>query len=486
MKKCGAKPILDTYVQLAYGLATLQRQRPETLKSRQIVDIIDKLETVDECSQHKGIGILMTVLKNTALQAQDPTPIVTAAKKLWAKSNPFDHETAMPDNEIEMYLTHYLLIMDISSTPQDWKDAALLLPHLLKHKSSESRIAALRIARRLHNEKMAIQYWNSFALPFDKRAGSLYLRILSRGKSSDIVYGLLLKFPEEERKASVYMLALLPCLHEPNLDIALRIYDLVKTSPMAQYDVPIHDLMMKILLRATERMERRERHSPEKVYGVLRKMNLPGLLKLKDVPADTRLALIASAKRLVLWRHDQKMTTKDRGLIEGDAAFFKRWEKIIKNQVSGGKMQTNSDESVKESIDKDDRREFVQEQYMPVERQRERSKSGERYSRQRLERTSNDRVATRWQRPVESERSPRYENRDTTSSDLRTRTTSRPTNRDSTLHRKYNDRRRYTTSARRLSSIHIDEIKISSHTTDLSHRDHFSPTTMPPSKILPE
>src|ERR1700736_1317486 len=114
MKKCGAKPILDTYVQLAFGVATMQSSQPNNVCQRQILNIMERLEPIKNWFEHKNIGIIMTILKNAAVRTEETAFAVAAANILWTNSNPFSHETKMTDNEVEKYLTHYLLIMEIS------------------------------------------------------------------------------------------------------------------------------------------------------------------------------------------------------------------------------------------------------------------------------------------------------------------------------------------------------------------------------------
>jgi hypothetical protein len=331
MKKSGGKPILDTYVQLAFGVATMLSRRPDkTPSARHILSILERLEHIDDWSQHKLIGVFMTVLKATALHTEEPAKVIAAAKRVWEKSDPFDHPTTMTPDEVEKFLTHYLMIMEISTDRNDWNYASGLLHHLVQYPSAESRLSALRIARRCNDSIMAKHYWHKFIrVPFDKRAGLSYLRILSLGKDSKEALAVLEQLLPYDPSAINFMQALLPCVRQPNVDIAKRILDLVYKNPAARRDIPIHSLMLKILLRATMLPQHRP---PNHIYGVLKKMNLPDLLKLKDVPADIRLGLIELIKPLIAWRKDQRMSELDRKLIEGDQVFFMRWEEIIRNE----------------------------------------------------------------------------------------------------------------------------------------------------------
>src|SRR5579871_1197337 len=134
MKKCGVKPILDTYVQLAHGVATLQRIQSNSSppKPRYILEIIRNMDELDDWTSHKNIGILLTVLKTTAINSTGTAllQIIDAARKVWEKTNPERFRSPRPEQELMRDLYHYLLILSMSPNHKDWDTAKRLLIYL--------------------------------------------------------------------------------------------------------------------------------------------------------------------------------------------------------------------------------------------------------------------------------------------------------------------------------------------------------------------
>lgn len=348
MKKCGVKPILDTYIQLAHGIGTLQHlQRSSTPpKARYILEVIERLEDFDDWTAHKNIGILLASLKNAvvnpSLKQETLQRIITAAHKVWSKTNPLESPSPRPQAEINYDLNHYLLILSMSPNSGDWKTARNLLHNLEKHPSQDSRMTALRIAQRLQDQRLAKKYWTYFndLLPFDPRAARLYLTIFSKtydAKEAVDTLDLLIQHhaPEYPRPVA-YLLALLPCAPLPNLNSALRVYEKVKENPEAMKDFELHRFMITMFLRATTSEYALKRFKPDFVYSILRIVDMPELLKRKDVPVKKRLELIEDIKKIIVWRLEKRDTRKNKEikeeLLEGDMKFYERWEQIVKNE----------------------------------------------------------------------------------------------------------------------------------------------------------
>ena len=203
-------------------------------------------------------------------------------------------------------------------------------------------MTALRIAQRLQDQRLAKKYWTYFndLLPFDPRAARLYLTIFSKtydAKEAVDTLDLLIQHhaPEYPRPVA-YLLALLPCAPLPNLNSALRVYEKVKENPEAMKDFELHRFMITMFLRATTSEYALKRFKPDFVYSILRIVDMPELLKRKDVPVKKRLELIEDIKKIIVWRLEKRDTRKNKEikeeLLEGDMKFYERWEQIVKNE----------------------------------------------------------------------------------------------------------------------------------------------------------
>jgi hypothetical protein len=349
MKKCGAKPIVDTYVQLAHGLNSLySRQRSGTPpKAQHTLDIIDRLNAhnLPNWSLHKGIGVLLQILKTTTVQVKPNDPetlikLIEASKTVWEKSDPMGNMSKLTKIEKGMALTHFLFILSLSPNPGDWELAATLLPFLLQYPSAESRLTALRIARCKLDVALAKQYWDEFAcLPFDARAAREYLIVLSSSTNDAetalaILDQIIKDSPGQNVHPKIYSLALSSCLSSANVQVALKIFERVQRDPVAQQDIRICQYFLETFLRATQRQYLREKHPPDFFYSIIRKLDAPSVLKRQDIPAKERIMFIHKIRRLIDWR--MKQPSKEKGLravLIGDHRFYKRWQEIIENQV---------------------------------------------------------------------------------------------------------------------------------------------------------
>jgi hypothetical protein len=349
MKKCGANPIVDTYVQLAHALNSLYSRRKAGTppNAQHTLDIIDRLNAsnLPNWFLHKGIGILLQILKTTAMQVKSNNPdtllkLIEASKLVWGKSDPTGPLSKLAENEKEMALTHYLFILSLSPNPGDWELAVTLLPSLLKFPSTESRLTALRIARSKLDVALAKQYWDQFAnLPFDSRAAREYLIILS-SSTNDAETALVILDQVIENSADrsvhpkIYTLALSSCLPSANVEVALQISERLQQNPLAQQDFRICQYFLEIFLRAAQRRYLREKYPPDFFYSIIRKLDAPHILKRQDVPAKDRIMFIHKIRKLIDWRMKQPIKEKGlRSVLTGDHRFYKRWQEIIENQV---------------------------------------------------------------------------------------------------------------------------------------------------------
>lgn len=349
MKKCGAKPIVDTYVQLAHALNSLySRQKTDTPpKAQHTLDIIDRLNksNLPNWSLHKGIGVLLQILKTTTMQAaqndQEALPkLIETSKLVWEKCDPMESGSKLAENEKEMALTHYLFILSLSQNPGDWELAITLLPFLLRYPSAESRLTALRIARCKRDVALAKQYWEQFAnLPFDPRATREYLVILSSATNDAeaalvVLDQIIENSPNRDVHPKIYSLALSSCLSSANVQVALQILGRLQQNPVAQKDFRICQFVLEIFLRATQRRYLREKYPHDFFYSIIRKLDAPSILKREDIPAKDRIMFVHKIRKLIDWR--MKQPSKEKGLraiLIGDLRFYKRWQEIIENQI---------------------------------------------------------------------------------------------------------------------------------------------------------
>ena len=360
MKKCGAKPIIDTYIQMAHSLNTLHsRQKSSTPpRARYILELIERLTTsnLPNWNQHKGIGVLLQVLKVSALHAKADTTstetlqqLIDAAKLVWKNCWPMRPDATT--SEKQFALTHYLFILSLSPSEEDWIQASQVLPSILEYPSTESRLAALRVAQVSNNVPVAKEYWKHFAnIPFDVRAAREYLIVLSRSPRNEedalaVLDQYIDNVPQDQVPARIFYLALRSCYNSTNVGIARKIYDRVIENPNVRLDFRIHQLLMDIHLRGTQLEHQvRKESAPDWFYSIIRKMNVPDLLKLENIREEDRLEFIKKIQRFIEWRSKQPTNVTMRAMLLGDTKFFHRWHGIIRNQSR--KKETSGEDRV--------------------------------------------------------------------------------------------------------------------------------------------
>src|SRR5579859_2611660 len=364
MKKCGAKPIDDTYVQLAHALNSSQARSKHTTAGHAtqltspVLQLIEKFPSIEDWTAHKGTPILLTIISNVLLSQQTlPTPqdqsilekLRQAGKSVWTLIDPFTKETVLDGLQKEAALTHYLLILTLSSPKEDLKEEVQsLLPLLKQFQSVQSRYTAMRVAQKLQDSDMAITYWNSFSkqVPLDLKSAILYLRILSKSKRSKESTALLQKIIALESPQSPnpkhFLLALFSCMsYIPNLGSVFKLLEQASLYPQVKLNIPVNQAILNSFVRATKVEAATKRHSPEFIYGIIRKLDMPSLLKQRDTPIDDRLHLIEMALELVQWRLDicdhpkQKLDGAVKELVLGDRKFYERWRDIVLKERKG-------------------------------------------------------------------------------------------------------------------------------------------------------
>ena len=307
MKKCGAKPIDDTYVQLAHALNSSQaRSGHPTQLTSPVLQLIEKLPSIEDWTAHKGTPILLTIISNVLLSQQNlSTPqdqsilekLRQAGKSVWTLIDPFTKQTVLDDLQKEAALTHYLLILTLTSQKEDLKqEVQSLLPLLKQFQSVESRYAAMRVAQKLQDSDMAINYWNSFSkkVPLDLKSSILYLRILSKSKKSKESTQILQKIitldeksPTKSPNPKHFLLAIFSCMsYIPNLGSVFKLLELSSLYPQVKLNIPVNQAILNSFVRATKVEAATKRHSPEFIYGIIRKLDMPSLLKQRDTPIE--------------------------------------------------------------------------------------------------------------------------------------------------------------------------------------------------------
>ena len=349
MKKCGAKPIVDTYVQLAHALNTLQSREKHgsTPKATNILEIIDRLTSSDlqEWQQHKGIGVLLTVLKSSVLHHIDNpntlVKLIEASKLVWEKSSPMGTLSKMSEEEKEKALTHYIFILSFSELESDWVHGYELVPLLLKKPSNEGRLAALRIAQKANNPDWAKEYWKLFGtVPFDWKASQLMLYILRNSSkhyflASKILDEIITNYPsssENKLPSKLYMMAIQSCFQMGRISEARSIFNKSKKDERIQFILSIRKALLDVYLRATE--IRTDIH-PDEIYLVIRELQVPTMLNKENDSLKEKLEFLHGVQKLVKWRLNTEPITKEiKEIVKEDLDFYKRWEDILRGKES--------------------------------------------------------------------------------------------------------------------------------------------------------
>jgi hypothetical protein len=345
MKKCGVKPIVDTYIQLAHGVCTLQKlQRKGTPpKPRYILEILSHIDELEGWASHKNVGVLFAALANTARDVnRERTDILEqlaeAAHILWENVYPDLPMTSRNKEDIEYDLNHYILVLSMSPKSTDWMKGRSLLPYLKKLPSISSRHNALRIAACLRDQNLAKEFWEYFnKVPFHAETTLTYLRILSKTadvkEATNVLDYYIENVKPEYPRPPAYVFALLSAAFLPNLDGAMRIYKRIRQNPNLRDDFPLHALLLNIFRSATTSEYSRKKQKPEFIYAILRTLKMPDLLRRTDIAQEKRLDLIKQAQKIITWRlEDDTLREDERHMLVGDEKFYERWEGIIMNE----------------------------------------------------------------------------------------------------------------------------------------------------------
>ena len=362
MKKCGTESIIDTYVQLAHAVNTMQSTKP--LKPRYILEIIKRLadRNIPDWSSHKGIGVLLQVLKSTATYCKTEAlysmrlgEVVDAAKVVWKMSDPFHLNSQVSEYEKVKAITHYLYILSLSPRQDDWSSGALILPRLLAYRDSEIRLAAFRIIERLEDPSMAIQYWQHFSdLPFDSRACRAYMKALSRSgnhcrEAIDALDLWISNAPKNSLPAKVYCLALSSCIRMPNPHYALQIYERLRKNPFVKADVQFHKYLLAVFISAAQSVYHTKIYSPDFLYSVIKEVDIPSLMRAPSIPRSDKEVLISKAFQLLHWRISVENDPKVRNQLEADKHFYKQWLRFLQLENDETTVEERKDETLKEN-----------------------------------------------------------------------------------------------------------------------------------------
>src|SRR5579859_6315399 len=164
MKKCGARTIDDTYIQLAHALNSTHTM---TFKDRQssnnpsssisssaVLQLVEYL-SVDLWTLHRGTWVFPIIISKALLARQQQfspsdkdevrEKLVEAGRTVWKLIDPFTQETRMEEMNKEGALTHYLLILCMSSklTEEVMEEMKTLLPRLVQFQTKEARYSAM-------------------------------------------------------------------------------------------------------------------------------------------------------------------------------------------------------------------------------------------------------------------------------------------------------------------------------------------------------
>src|SRR5271155_3268832 len=155
MKKSGAIPNVNTYVELAHALNTLYtKQRGSTPpKPRRILSLIERLEAqnLPNWNQHKGFGVFFNVLHTASISARESDPqhlskLIEVAKMVWERADPLGPDSRLPEEEKRHAIVHFLNTLGLSPNREDVVKAADMLPQLSEFPDIHSRRCALRLA----------------------------------------------------------------------------------------------------------------------------------------------------------------------------------------------------------------------------------------------------------------------------------------------------------------------------------------------------
>src|SRR5271155_5802177 len=348
MKKSGAIPNVNTYVELAHALNTLYtKQRGSTPpKPRRILSLIERLETqnLPDWNQHKGFGFFFNVLHSAAMGARESDPedlseLIEVTKVAWGNADLLGPDSQLPEDEKLHAIVHFLNTLRISPNRKDVETAADMLPQLSQFPSIHSRRCALRLAEHFPHAILAKQYWKHFSdVPFDQTASELYLLLLSRSNNNaEEALETILGIFENTRSsipAKCYIHALLCCLRPPNIDVARILYQHYSNNSENSRDLGVHTLLLDVFRRALRYPYIIKTHQPDKIYSIIREIKFPTLLSQRQVDSKKRIILLDRITEIMEWRFDQRLDDETRERIRGDMKFVLRWREIIRNENS--------------------------------------------------------------------------------------------------------------------------------------------------------
>jgi hypothetical protein len=351
MKKSGAIPNVNTYVELAHALNTLySKQRGSTPpKPRRILALIERLDAqnLPAWNQHKGFGVLFNVLHTASMSARESNPedlseLIEEAKMLWVKADPLGPKSRLPDVEKRHAIVHFLNTLRLSPNREDVEKAANMLPQLAEFPDIQSRRCALRLAGHFPHAILAKQYWNHFSeVPFDQTASELYLFLLSRSDNNarealETFYGIF-NNTQTGIPTKCYIHALLCCLRPPNIDVARILYQKFSNNSEIKRDFGVYALLVDVFRKALRYPHIIKTHRPEEIYSIIREIKFPTLLNQREVDCKQRIDLLNKIMEIVEWRLNQRLDDKTREKVHGDMKFVRRWREIIRNENNSKK-----------------------------------------------------------------------------------------------------------------------------------------------------
>ena len=273
MKKCSAKPNLDTYVQLAIAINNMHLKYQDNVRprSRYILDVVRNLLAEDfpvsVWRDDRRIGLFLLVLKKSAFVAMENNKpegvaaIVEASKQIWSFVNPFNEDLGriqMSDENSGLALSNHLWIMSLSKQREDWENAVPLLEHLKDHRLMiENCQGAIAFADLLGDLALAEKYWDYFwHEPFDLKSAKRMLIMYTRkdvkksGKSGKAVLRILVRALKETPKipTDFYSLALISCLRPHDVRHGIEIFELATNDRRITEDVNIYSHLISIML----------------------------------------------------------------------------------------------------------------------------------------------------------------------------------------------------------------------------------------------
>ena len=351
MKKCGAKPIVDTYVQMAHAINTFNANRPETVPASitSTLELTTRFlrENFRNPRAHKGIGILLAILRSASLSAFEKRDIDKqkqlrdTAKLIWDVASP-DPTSTMPEEEIQRALQNYSSMLELSPEKRDWEQAADLLTRLAKLPPSNiSRNIAIAIARKLRDLEIAEPFWKT--LPnekYDPKIPQLQLLLLSKPETSDpkralaALDAIIADQPVGQPPVHVkhYILALLSCIPEADVHIAWQIYERMQQNPIVKHDFAPHSLFFDIFVRA-RRIWKHQQYTLGAIYKPVFSSNLSRFFDDDTLTVHQRFEFAQKFIKLIGWRLKQHFEDeKYREQVQGDFRRFKGLEEYFKRK----------------------------------------------------------------------------------------------------------------------------------------------------------